>query len=82
MRLSSKTLPPVLPLSAYRLTKPYLPLISDDLQFKNRRHAPTSVNVCYQDGSVRNKITATQCDYLWWEMRDLWRELDRNRSRK
>ncbi len=67
---------------SYRLTKPYLPLISDDLQFKNRRHAPTSVNVCYQDGSVRNKITATQCDYLWWEMRDLWRELDRNRSRK
>ena len=67
---------------SYRLTKPYLPLISDDLQFKNRRHAPASVNVCYQDGSVRNKITATQCDYLWWEMRDLWRELDRNRSRK
>ncbi|MBS1371533.1 MAG: DUF1559 domain-containing protein [Lentisphaeria bacterium] len=67
---------------SYRLNKPNLPLITDDLQFKNRRHSPISVNVSYQDGSVRNRITSTQCGYLWWEMRDLWRELDRNRTKK
>ncbi len=66
---------------SYRLTKPYLPLISDDLQFINRRHTPMSVNVCYQDGSVRNKITTAKCGFYWWEMRDLWCKLDRNQSR-
>ena len=56
-------------------------MITDDLQFKSRRHTPVGVNVCYQDGSVKSQVTSTQCGWLWWEMRDLWKELDRNRRK-
>ncbi|MBS5529818.1 DUF1559 domain-containing protein [bacterium] len=67
--------------TSYRLNKPNLPMITDDLQFKSRRHTPVGVNVCYQDGSVKSQVTSTQCGWLWWEMRDLWKELDRNRRK-
>jgi|GEM_PF-2465647 len=67
--------------TSYRLLKPNIPMITDDLQLKNRRHTPIGVNVCYQDGGVRSRVTSTQCRFYWWEMRDLWRELDRNKKK-
>lgn len=64
--------------TSYRLNKPNLPMITDDLNSYNRRHTPIGVNVCYQDGSVRGRTTSTVCNYKWYEMRDIWKELDRN----
>ena len=67
----------------YRPTKSNLPLAMDYPGFgatSPRRHvSPPGLTVLYQDGAVRFQTTTTLVDWRWWEFRDMWRELDRNR---
>ena len=69
----------------FRPMKSNLPLAMDYPAFNatnQRWHlSPPGLNVLYQDGAVRFRITTTLVNYRWWEFRDMWRELDRNRRK-